>query len=194
MCVSFDLSAIERTRQIKLLLIRVFVDCFYIEISLKQNAPKQVKRFDYLLLVFFFPSCLLWRRCASKGQLFKNTYMLCTQMHICKEKKNQQIDISVCRSEAARDGVLVHLSDTWIGENATHILRFHCFFEHLKYLFIHSMKNLQLIQLGGIFFVCLYLLSLFLQTFILSLISNSVCEAQWMAAFNRKCWIYRIHT
>lgn len=49
-CASFDLSAIERTRQIKLLLIRVFVDCFYVEISLKQNAPKQVKRFDYLSL------------------------------------------------------------------------------------------------------------------------------------------------
>lgn len=49
-----DRFAIEQTRQIELLLIRVLVDCLPVKISLKQNAPKQLQRFDYLFLVFFF--------------------------------------------------------------------------------------------------------------------------------------------
>lgn len=49
-----DRFAIEQTRQIELLLIRVLVDCLPVKISLKQNAPKQLQRFDYLSLVYFF--------------------------------------------------------------------------------------------------------------------------------------------
>lgn len=123
-CASFDLSAIERTRQIKLLLIRVFVDCFYVEISLKQNASKQVKRFDYLSL-FTPPLCLLWRRCFKRSTVKEYIYVVHTNAYMQRKKNLQQIGISVCRSEAAGDAVLVHLSDTWIGENASHIFR--CF-------------------------------------------------------------------
>lgn len=61
-----DRFAIEQIRQIELLLIRVLVDCLPVKISLKQNAPKQLQRFDYLFLVYFFFTLCLFKRSTAR--------------------------------------------------------------------------------------------------------------------------------